>query len=277
MLHNTPIQHTTTMNYTAENLDDRELLVKLNHSLQTARLEEKRAVQRVHRLETQCQMVAERLEVTFILPATSTSNFTTASTFNSTTSQSTDFTELKNEVRFRNTPTRRKSHFLDTSTATMLPSGWSKAFDDKQQKFYFYHSENNVVQWNAPGLESPPSNNNSRPVSPNFTSNESLHSNRRINEFKSVNKRRGSVYDKLTDYSLYTGSSKNRFDNTGHGIPETEVVTTTATNGIKGQQRVRRQSHYSGSTNTKSDEIFHDASEFLVRNDHTAPVGGRWR
>ena len=137
----------------------------------------------------------------------------------------------------------------------MLPSGWSKAFDDKQQKFYFYHSENNVVQWNAPGLESPPSNNNSRSVSPNFTTNESLNSNRRINEFKSVNKRRGSVYDKLTDYSLYTGSSKNRFDNTGHGIPETEVVTTTATNGTKRQHRVRRQSHYSGSTNTKSDFV----------------------
>ena len=152
------------------------------------------------------------------------------------------------------------------------------AIKRNQHEFFpFTETENNVVQWNAPGLESPPSNNNSRPVSPNFTSNESLNSNRRINEFKSVNKRRGSVYDKLTDYSLYTGSSKNRFDNTGHGITDTEEVTTTATNGTKRQQRVRRQSHYSGSTNTKSDEIFHDASEFLVRNDYTAPVGGPWR
>ena len=74
----------------------------------------------------------------------------------------------------------------------------------------------------------------------------------------------GNIFDRLTDSSQYTGAHKHRFDRSGKG------------KGLAGRDRVMKGSgyvsarthegrSYVGSTNTGTDEIFHDSSQFLMR------------
>jgi len=247
------VLNTTTMN-TPDDYQDRELLVGLNESLISARREEKRAKLRVKRLETQVRMVATRLGLHY--EEDSAGN---APNFNE------DIAELTNEVAFSHQPNSPKAHFLDTSTTSMLPPGWSSAFDEATQKSYFYNATTNVVQWSAPHHQT-----SSRSNSPTFSqlshSPDGAASNTSGNETTPT--RRRSVYDRLTDTKLYTGASKKRFDNSGAGVKNT--TETNLANTKAGGNHHRRHSQFEGSTNTNSEEHFHDISEFLVRDDFQA-------
>jgi len=246
--------------------NDHELLLKLNDVLQLAKREEKRAVLRVHRLTQQIQIVANRLDIQ--LPPTSSESPSNNNNNPGNIKDSFDLTELKNEVLFSQQQ-EPATHFLDTSTATLLPAGWSTAFDIATQKTYFYQKSTNTVQWEAP-------TSSSRSNSPILsTLSQRTHHNSRsgfpysepLNQPTNSEgkKRRGSVYDKLTDYKLYTGTHKNRFDIQGKGQPNQK--DSSLANTKAGSSHHRRHSQYNGSTNTKSDELFHDASEFLVRDN----------
>jgi hypothetical protein len=77
----------------------------------------------------------------------------------------------------------------------------------------------------------------------------------------------GNIFDRLTDSSQYTGAHKHRFDQhgRGRGLEGRDRIATgrghVAANsgvGVGGRQ-------YTGSTNTKSDQVFHDSSQFLMR------------
>jgi hypothetical protein len=127
-----------------------------------------------------------------------------------------------------------KSHFLDTATS-MLPYGWSTAIDSTTQKTYFFNATTNVVQWTAP-------THSSNTVSPFSQNNNSPEVYREMDNGETT--RRRSVYDKLTDHTMYTGIHRTINKNTE-----------------------QQSSLYNGSTNTNSNELFHDSSDFLVRDD----------
>jgi hypothetical protein len=225
------------MDFTSIN-EDRDLLVNLQQLLDEALLEEKRAILRVKRLQTQVQMVAKRCGQPWQHKNNVASNVKDIG--------------LKKEA----TP-----DFLDTLTTSMLPPGWETAIDPISKKTYFYNSSKNVVQWTAPVFQQPRSESpasitrdtsrvNSRSNSPSGNSPDSINSLENRGE-----KRRQSVYERLTDHTFYTGSSKSRFGIDGKGSPNI--------NNYEGFPN-----HFQGFTNTKSDELFHDSSEFLVRDDN---------
>jgi len=72
----------------------------------------------------------------------------------------------------------------------------------------------------------------------------------------------GSIFDKLTDSSQYTGAHKQRFDETGRG------------RGLAGRDYVSKgtgcvpkgnANGFSGNTNTNTNTIYHDSAQFLMR------------
>ena len=75
----------------------------------------------------------------------------------------------------------------------------------------------------------------------------------------------GNIFDRLTDSSKYTGTHKHRFDASGRG------------RGLDGRDRVSkggfglgvspnsREAQYKGNTNTNTDVIYNDLSDFIVR------------
>ena len=69
----------------------------------------------------------------------------------------------------------------------------------------------------------------------------------------------GDIFDRLTDTSAYTGAHKYRFNSEGRGL------------GLAGRDSCPKgRGHhpllvYSGNTNSKSDVVFRDSSQFLVR------------
>ena len=73
---------------------------------------------------------------------------------------------------------------------------------------------------------------------------------------------KGNIYDKLCDTSLYTGAHKQRFDETGQGRG-LAGRDFTAKGGIAGRSTTHHG--FQGDTNTKTDTVFHDASQFLMR------------
>ena len=78
---------------------------------------------------------------------------------------------------------------------------------------------------------------------------------------------RGNIFDRLTDTSQYTGTHKHRFDETGHG------------RGLDGRDRIgkggygmgappssqSREAQYKGNTNTNTNVVYNDLSDFIVR------------
>eukprot|EP00947_MAST-08B_sp_MAST-8B-sp1_P001764 g1764.t1 len=77
----------------------------------------------------------------------------------------------------------------------------------------------------------------------------------------------GGIFDRLTDSSLYTGAHKARFnaDGTGRGLGGRDRVVKGG--GSHGASRNATQDarYYRGSTNTGTNQVFHDSSEFLTR------------
>ena len=72
-----------------------------------------------------------------------------------------------------------------------------------------------------------------------------------------------TIYDKLTDASLYTGAHKERFDAStgkGKGLAGRDF---TAKGGAGG--RATGAHGFAGDTNTGTDTVFHDSSQFLMR------------
>ena len=223
------------MNYTNNN-DDRVLLQELQELLAEALQEQKRANLRVNRLQTQVKIVAQRCGHSYHHSAGSASNKNTPPTTNKSIPSHSPTTLSNSRSTTPEQSMEAKSHFLDTTTTSMLPYGWSTAIDPTTQKTYFFNSSTNVVQWTAP-------THNSNTVSP-FSQNSNSPEECRERDSGEKTKRRRSVYDKLTDHTLYTG-----------------IHRTNNTN------KEQQSSLYNGSTNTNSNELFHDSSAFLVRDD----------
>lgn len=74
-----------------------------------------------------------------------------------------------------------------------------------------------------------------------------------------------NIFDKLTDSSLYTGSHKNRFDATGRGLGLAGRDSTKKGNGYATAGATSVPTSFKGNTNTRSNEVFHDLSEFVQR------------
>jgi len=76
-----------------------------------------------------------------------------------------------------------------------------------------------------------------------------------------------SVYDKLTDVSLYTGTHKHRFDpETGRGLGREGRDAPIKDIGSPGLARAYGSpSKFKGNTNTGTDEVIHDISQVLIR------------
>ena len=219
------------MNFTNNN-DDRVLLQELQELLAEALQEQKRANLRVNRLQTQVKIIAQRCGHSY---------YDSSSASNKNTHPTTNQSFLSNSPTPLNTSRsttpeqsmEAKSHFLDTATS-MLPYGWSTAIDSTTQKTYFFNATRNVVQWTAP-------THSSNAVSPFSQNNNSPEVYREMDNGET---RRRSVYDKLTDHTMYTGIHRTINKNTE-----------------------QHSSLYNGSTNTNSNELFHDSSDFLVRDD----------
>jgi hypothetical protein len=76
----------------------------------------------------------------------------------------------------------------------------------------------------------------------------------------------GGIFDRLTDTSLYTGAHKARFDQHGQGKGLAGRDRVTKGGGTHGASRNAKDgAYYRGSTNTGTNQTFHDSSEFLTR------------
>ncbi len=74
-----------------------------------------------------------------------------------------------------------------------------------------------------------------------------------------------SIFDKLTDTSLYTGSHKYRFDETGRGLGLAGRDSVKKGSGFATAGSTNAPTVYRGNTNTGTNEVFHDISEFVQR------------
>ncbi|KAJ8611558.1 hypothetical protein CTAYLR_010178 [Chrysophaeum taylorii] len=70
-----------------------------------------------------------------------------------------------------------------------------------------------------------------------------------------------TIYDRLTDTSLYTGAHRQRFDDLGRGRGLKGRDYTSKTGGVP----ARSPSSFDGNTNGNSDTVFFDSSQFLMR------------
>ena len=220
------------MNFTNNN-DDRVLLQELQELLAEALQEQKRANLRVNRLQTQVKIIAQRCGHSYH-DSSSASNKNTRPTTNQSFPSNSPTPLNTSRSTTPEQSMEAKSHFLDTATS-MLPYGWSTAIDSTTQKTYFFNATTNVVQWTAP-------THSSNTVSPFSQNNNSPEVYREMDNGETT--RRRSVYDKLTDHTMYTGIHRTINKNTE-----------------------QHSSLYNGSTNTNSNELFHDSSDFLVRDD----------
>ena len=80
----------------------------------------------------------------------------------------------------------------------------------------------------------------------------------------------GNIFDRLTDSSQYTGAHKHRFDAQGRGRglqgrDRTAVGAGYVGTGVMYGGPKSTQKQYTGSTNTNTNQVFHDSSQFLMR------------
>ena len=73
---------------------------------------------------------------------------------------------------------------------------------------------------------------------------------------------RRSIYDKLTDTSLYTGAHRQRFDRAGQGRGLAGRDYVAKGNGVAPRLT---GSTFDGNTNARTDTTFYDSSQFLMR------------
>ena len=79
-------------------------------------------------------------------------------------------------------------------------------------------------------------------------------------------KKGNNIFDRLTDSSQYTGAHKHRFDSEGRGRGLEGRDRIATGRGYVGQSPQKDASkQYKGSTNTGSNQVFHDSSQFLMR------------
>jgi hypothetical protein len=187
-------------------------------------------------------------------------------------------------------------------TTFLLPKGWSTAVDGSTGKTYYYHKETRETSWVHPGKmeiniqekqqqaaailkqqqqqllqqqqmqqqqmqQQQMQQQQMQQMSAHAMRNAAARDHR---QQQKESRRRGggggggSIFDRLTDSSLYTGAHKHRFDRNGRGL------------GLKGRDRIMKgtgyvsnRTHegrkYVGNTNTGTDQIFHDSSQFLMR------------
>jgi hypothetical protein len=86
----------------------------------------------------------------------------------------------------------------------------------------------------------------------------------------SPSRKGGNIFDRLTDSSQYTGAHKHRFDSSGRGRglegrDRTAVGRGYVGSGVQHGGPRSTQKQYKGSTNTGSNQVFHDSSQFLMR------------
>ena len=142
--------------------------------------------------------------------------------------------------------------------AGILPPGWKSALDPASGNTYYYNVHTRRTTWQKPvqGMFIPTASGDAP--------QETAESPRKVYDRKTGRQYR-SIYDKLCDHKLYTGTHKHRFDNNGLG------------RGLAGRDRLKKghgtlttgrhtsSGLYKGSTNTGTDEHFTSIAEFLTR------------
>jgi len=125
------------------------------------------------------------------------------------------------------------------------------------ERVYYVNRKTNETSWEKPIIRSPPRGgfDEDEGDEEEFTDLDGSFRHREASPYK-------SVFDKLTDHSLYTGTHKHRFNPvTGQGL------------GLKGRESIGKGrgtareavSTFKGNTNTGTDEVIHDISQILNR------------
>jgi hypothetical protein len=181
-------------------------------------------------------------------------------------------------------------------TLLVLPKGWSTAVDGSTGKTYYYHASTRETSWEHPGKREHSiqgqTQQAARQMELDFQAQQ-MRSRMNVQQQQQVSAHAvrgaasrdhrarqqqqrggghggggggggGNIFDRLTDSSQYTGAHKHRFDQYGRG------------KGLAGRDRVMKGSgyvssrthegrSYVGSTNTGTDQVYHDSSQFLMR------------
>ena len=162
----------------------------------------------------------------------------------------------------RNTSGKRDSKAPPPPPAnTQLHPDWYEVQNPDPQGpdelVYYVNRKTNETSWNRPVLVSPPHTGRS-------FDDSSVEDKDGSNSFRSraSNSPYKSVFDKLTDHTLYTGTHKHRFDpETGQG------------RGSRGRESIGKghgtaldsSTTFQGNTNTGTDEVIHDISQIVIR------------
>ena len=186
-------------------------------------------------------------------------------------------------------------------TMLILPKGWSTAVDGSTGKTYYYHAKTRETSWEHPGRRQVDVGAHQKQAARQIQAQQQqaqaqgqaqaqqMRARMNVQAQQQISassvrgtaqqdhraqqrggRRRGggggggNIFDRLTDSSQYTGAHKHRFDKNGQG------------KGLAGRDRVMKGSgyvsarthegrEYVGSTNTGTNQVYHDSSQFLMR------------
>jgi len=145
-------------------------------------------------------------------------------------------------------------------SSTQLHPDWYEVQNPDPQgpdeQVYYVNRKTNETSWNRPVIVTPPRGSN--------LDEDSLEDKDGTSSFRSrgSNSPYKSVFDKLTDPTLYTGMHKHRFDmQTGQGLGRKGRDSIGKGNGTA----LDTPTSFQGNTNTGTDEVIHDISQIVIR------------